>query len=199
MPTVIDWSPTVDPSELVRQIRDALAAGAVVVLPGDCGYLALGKPGTCVDVPGSALLAWGPDEVAATGLSVPVAARRLMTRAWPAPLVIELPTAEGFVRFRCPEHPLFDLVIPAVSPAYSRDCGASEARDAGQGGLGPIFVTDTGEATADAAAKRLGEAVGLVVNAGDRPVAVPTVVRITDSGYVITERGEFPLEEIERL
>jgi len=181
MPTVIDWSPAVDPSELVRQIRDALAAGAVVVLPGDCGYLALGKPGTCVDVPGSALLAWGPDEVTATGLSVPVAARRLMTRAWPAPLVIELPTAESFVRFRCPEHPLFDLVIPAIT------------------GLGPIFVTDTGEATADAAAKRLGEAVGLVVDAGDRPVAVPTVVRITESGYTVTERGEFPAGEIERL
>ena len=28
MPTVLDWSPTVDPSELVRVIREAVAAGS---------------------------------------------------------------------------------------------------------------------------------------------------------------------------
>lgn len=181
MPTVIDWSPAVDPSELVRQIRDTLAAGAVVVLPGDCGYLALGKPGTCVESPRSAVLAWGPDKVAAQGLNVPLVARRLMTRAWPAPLVIELPTADGFARLRCPEHPLFDLVVPAVAE------------------LGPVLVADTGEATAEAAVQRLGEAVGLAVNAGERPVGAPTVVRVTDSGYAITEPGAFPEAEIERL
>src|SRR4051794_27338534 len=91
MPTVIDWSPVVDPSELVRQTRAALAAGAAVVLPGDCGYLALWRPGARVDLPAPALLAWGPDEVAALGLNVPPVARRLMFRAWPAPLAIELP------------------------------------------------------------------------------------------------------------
>src|SRR4051812_36151663 len=92
MPTVIDWSPAVDPSAVVRQTREALAAGAAVVLPGDCGYLALWRSGTRIELPAPALLVWGPDEAAALGLSVPAAARRLMVRAWPAPLVIELPT-----------------------------------------------------------------------------------------------------------
>ena len=102
MPTVIDWSPTVDPSEVVRQTRDAIAAGSAVVMPGDCGYLALYAPGTRVELPAPAVLAWGPNEVAARGLSVPPAARRLMYRAWPAPLVVriadgrQLPRGERF-------------------------------------------------------------------------------------------------------
>jgi protein-tyrosine phosphatase len=183
MPTVIDWSPTVDPSEVVRQTRDAIAAGAAVVLPGDCGYLALWKPGAPIELPAPSVLAWGPNEVAARGLNVPLVARRLMYRARPAPLVVEIPEGEnsGFARFRFPEHPLFDLVIPAVAP------------------LGPVLVADTGDATADAAQKRLGDAVGLVVNAGEIAVDRPTVVRATDSGYTITEPGAFPADEIERL
>jgi protein-tyrosine phosphatase len=199
MLTVIDWSPAVDPSELVRQIRDTLAAGAVVVLPGDCGYVALGKPGTCAEVPGAAILAWWPEELAALGLNVPVVARRLMMRAWPAPLVIELPTADGFVRLRCPEHPLFELVVPGVCAAYRGQSGVGENRDAGVRGSGPVLVRETGEATADAALRKLGEGVTLAVNAGPRPVSTPTVVRVSDAGYTITEPGAFPTDEIKRL
>jgi L-threonylcarbamoyladenylate synthase len=199
MPTVIDWSPTVDPSDMVRQTRDAIAAGAAVVLPGDCGYLALWKAGAPVELPAPAVLAWGPNEVAARGLSVPPAARRLMHRAWPAPLVVEIPDGDSFARFRYPEHPLFDLVVPAVAP------------------LGPVLVADTGDSTADAAQKRLGDVAGLVVNAGAIAVDRPTVVRVIppaqpgvrehagrgagaeQSGYAITEPGAFPADEIERL
>ena len=188
MPTVIDWSTSVDPSELVGLVRDTLTAGAAVVLPGDCGYLALWRPGARVELPAPALLAGGPDDVVSLGLSVPPAARRLMTRAWPAPLVIELPAtadvpgaADGFALVRCTDHPLFDLVFPAVA------------------GLGPIFVADTGDATSGAAVQRLGEAVGLAVNAGDRPLSAVTVVRVTDSGYTVTGAGAFPADEIERL
>lgn len=182
MPTVIDWSPTVDPSDVVRQTRGALAGGSAVVLPGDCGYLALWRPGgAAVELPAPATLAWGPDEVAAQGADVPLAARRLMYRAWPAPLVVELATGSGFARFRFPEHPLFDLVIPAVKE------------------VGPVLVADTGESTAAGAAARLGSAVGLVADAGAVAVDRPTVVRATTSGYAITEPGAFPADEIERL
>jgi protein-tyrosine phosphatase len=188
MPTVIDWSPAVDPSEVVRGIRDALAAGAAVVLPGDCGYLALWKPGTPVQLPAPAVFTWGPDEAAALGLVVPAAARRLMARAWPAPLVIELPAPvavagerDGAIRLRFPDHPLFELVIPAVAD------------------LGPVFAADTGDTTADAAARRLGDVVGLVVDAGAVPGAAPTVVRATAAGYAVVEPGAFAPREIERL
>lgn len=190
MPTVIDWTPAVDPSELVANVRDALAAGGAVVVPGDCGYLALWRPGAAVELPDTAVLAWGPDEVASRGWSVPPAARRLMFRAWPAPLVVELPTktapgaasTSGFDRFRFPEHPLFDLIIPAVAP------------------LGLVLVADTGAATAPAAVARLGNAVELVVSAGAIAVERPTVVRCAlASGYEVTESGAFPTDEVERL
>ena len=85
MPTAIDWSPTVDPSEVARLTTDALAAGQAVVLPGDAGYLALWTPNAGIALPDVALLVWGPNEAAALGVSVPPAARRLMFRAWPAP------------------------------------------------------------------------------------------------------------------
>jgi L-threonylcarbamoyladenylate synthase len=185
MPTVIDWSATVDPSELVRQAHEALAAGAAVVLPGDCGYLALWAPAARIELPAPARLTWGPDEAAALGLDVPPVARRLMARGWPAPLVIELPApadAPGmYVRLRYPEHPLFDLVIPAVAD------------------LGPVFVADAGAATMRAAIERVGAAVEFAVNAGERPVRTPTVVRTTAAGYAITEPGAFSQNEIERL
>lgn len=178
MPTVIDWTPAVDPSDLVEQTRDALASGSAVVFPGDCGYLALWRPGGPVELPAPAVLAWGPDDLTSRGRSVPPAARRLMFRAWPAPLVVELPTGE---RFRYPEHPLFDMVIPAVAP------------------LGTVLVADTGDSTAEAAIARLGNAVSLVVNAGEIAVERPTVIRAEGSGYTITETGAFPADEIERL
>lgn len=189
MPTVIDWNPTVDPSELVRQTRDTLAAGSAVVLPGDCGYLALWKPATTVELPAAAVLAWRADEVAALGVRIPQVARRLMHRAWPAPLVLELPTTaelpaaiNNVARFRCPDHPLFDLVIPAVAE------------------LGPVLVADTGDSTADAAMRRLGDAVGLVVNVGERPIGLPaTVLRADETSWQVIAPGAFPQNEIEQL
>lgn len=191
MPTVIDWTPAVDPSEMVAQVRDALAAGGAVVVPGDCGYLALWRPGAAVELPNASVLAWGPDEVASRGWTVPPAARRLMFRAWPAPLVVEIPAKSspvpgggstgGFDRFRFPEHPLFDLIIPAVAP------------------LGLVLVADTGDSTTPAAVARLGDAVELAVSAGEIATERPTVVRTTASGYEVTEAGAFPTDEIERL
>ncbi|MCI0701507.1 MAG: hypothetical protein L0241_10535 [Planctomycetia bacterium] len=185
MPTVIDWSSTVEPSELVRQGRDALTEGLAVVLPGDCGYLALWKSGTRVELPAPALFPW---ELGDLGLEIPSLARRLMFRAWPAPLIVEFPASgevpaavNGFGRFRYPDHPLCEAILPAIADR------------------GPILVADTGDSTADAALERLGSSVGLVVDVGELPVAKPSVVRVEGSGYRILEVGAFAREEIERL
>src|SRR5262245_10032293 len=99
MPTVLDWSPTVDPSELVRVIRDAVSAGSPVVMPGDCGYVALVNPagpdaaaqlaalaGAGAGPP--AVLAWAADDLAGLGLPVSDVARRLTFRAWPSPMAV---------------------------------------------------------------------------------------------------------------
>ncbi len=179
---VIDWTPTVDPSELVRLMRETLEASAAVVLPGDNGYLALGKAGVECKLPGAAQFAWSAAALTAAGIVVPLAARRLMLRAWPAPLVLEFPTASGFTRFRCPEHPVFESVIGAVAE------------------LGPVLVADIGASTVDAAVRLLGGVVGLAVNVGEQPTgSVATVVQVDESGWRITEPGAVTRDEIERL
>src|SRR4051794_40647864 len=74
MPTVLDWNPTVDPSELVRIVREAMTAGFAAVLPGDCGYVALMNPaavGTAERLAAlaesPAVLTWGPDDPGGLG------------------------------------------------------------------------------------------------------------------------------------
>ncbi|MDY3559770.1 hypothetical protein R5W23_000928 [Gemmata sp. JC673] len=188
MPSVIDWNPTVDPSGLVQRTRDALASGGAVVLPGDGGYVVLWRPGTAPERSSPALLVFGPEEAAALGVTIPKTARRLMARAWPAALTVEVPAstdvpgaANGFVRFRFPEHPLFDLVVPTLAD------------------LGPVLIADTGAESAADAVTRAGTEVTLAIDAGLRGGPKPTVVRCSDTEYTVTEPGAFPKEEIDRL
>ena len=115
-----------------RELGEALGAGSLVVLPGDAGYVVLASASTAgggltalsaLAPEPPAVLASGPDEPTAFGLAAPLPVRRLMYRAWPAPLTIALEatgahapsnwTAEawscvragGLMRFRCPDHP----------------------------------------------------------------------------------------------
>jgi protein-tyrosine phosphatase len=128
------------------------------------------------------------DEVAALGLHVPLVARRLMLRAWPGSLVLEVPaavglpaTSIGLARLRCPDHKLFDLVTPAVAD------------------MGPLLVADTGLTSAADAVAQLGDVVEFAVNAGERPLRSQTVVRTTAGGFTVIEPGSIPPGEIERL
>jgi len=178
MPAVLEWSPAVDPSDLVVRVRESLAAGSLVVLPGDCGYVILADPAS----PHLALLANRPaNHLIYNPLpDGPLVARRLMFRAWPAPLVIEV---HG-TRYRIPDHLVSEAIYPAVHV---------------NGRLRPRLVFDTGLPTVDAVLAKYGDAVALAVNAGEQNVARPTIVRIDDSGWKVTEEGAFPAGEIQRL
>ncbi|MBA4064150.1 MAG: hypothetical protein C0501_10640 [Isosphaera sp.] len=208
MPTVLDWSPAVDPSELVRAVREALAAGAVAVLPGDCGYVGLVNPAA----PGAAdrlaalaaggadppaVLAWGSDDPAGLGLAAGPAARRLMVRAWPAPLAVAVPgipdwpaawpaevraalAAAGAVRFRCPEHPLAEAAVPALDQ--------------------PALAVDTFLPTPEAVLDLVADPDAFAVSAGELPVdGRPTVVRADADGYAIERDGLFPADEVAKF
>ncbi|QDU24107.1 arsenate reductase/protein-tyrosine-phosphatase family protein [Urbifossiella limnaea] len=199
-PTVLDWSPTVDPSDFVRRVREELAAGRVVIYPGDSGYVALADPTSPVapTIPAPAVLVYGPDDPPRLGVSVPTAARRLMFRGWPSPLTVALPadptavpegwpaaaweavTRDGVVRFRCPEHALTDALLPALP--------------------GPVLLSETHQPTASAAAEPFGDAVQLAVSAGGlRTDRRPTEVAVSDAGWRVTQAGDFPADEVERL
>jgi len=209
MPTVLDWNPTVDPTELVGVIREAILAGSSVVLPSDCGYVALVNPAaphavarlaalTAASGTPPAVLAWGPDDPAGLGLPVSTIAHRLMFRAWPAPVTVaiagkpewpsEWPAAvrellthgDGRVRFRCPEHPLFEAVVPALEV--------------------PVLIADTFLPRVEAVLDILEDPTAVAVSVGEHPAeGRPTVVRIEAAGYVIEEAGVFPLDEIEKF
>jgi protein-tyrosine phosphatase len=235
MPTVLDWNPTVDPSELVRVIREAVAAGSPVVLPGDCGYVALVNPlgpnalaqfASLAEVSGAppAVLAWGADDPQGLSLPVSVVGKRLMFRAWPAPLIVAVPgepvwpsgwpaavrgrlraaqpdrgagersaasqtakqaklqagqTDAGPVRFRCPEHPLFEAVVPALE--------------------WPVLAVDTLLPSVEAALDAIDDPAALAVSVGECPAeGKPTVITLTATGYELTEPGLVPAEEIEK-
>jgi protein-tyrosine phosphatase len=212
MPTVLDWSPAVDPSEFLRAVREAIAAGSPVVLPGECGYVVLVNPsgsaaaeqlGCLAGLPhfAPAVLAWGPDDPIGLGFQPPPGVQRLMTRGWPAPLAIaftgdaewpgEWPASvreslqrEGVIRFRCPEHPVFDAVTPALDL--------------------PVLVVDTFLSTIEEVLDLLDDPDAIAVSAG--PIDIegkPSVVTVFGAGQEaesrITERGLLSEEEIEKL
>ena len=203
MPTVLDWNPAVDPSTLIRTIREAMTAGSAVVMPGDCGYVALlnpAVPSTAARIDAlrepPAVLTWGPDDPAGLGLRLSLPVRRLLGRAWPTPLVVTTPgradwpahwpaavrerLAGNPARFRCPEHPLFEVVTPAMEM--------------------PLLVVDTFHPTAEAALDLLDDPNAVAVAAGAlRVEGRPTVIAATERGYEIVERGLLSPDEIEKL
>ncbi|MFO0802303.1 MAG: hypothetical protein U0791_04170 [Gemmataceae bacterium] len=178
MPAVLEWSPSVDPSDLVARVRESLASGSLTVLPGDCGYVILASPGSphlarLGDLPANQLI-YNPLPHG------PLIAKRLMFRAWPAPLVIEV----NDTRYRIPDHLVSEAIYPAVHE---------------NGRLRPTLVFDAGLPTVEAVLAKYGDAVSLAVSAGKQAVARPTVVRCSESGWSITEHGAFPEAEIVRL
>jgi protein-tyrosine phosphatase len=203
MPTVLDWNPAVDPSTLIRTIRETTLAGSAVVVPGDCGYIVLLNPASANAVrhlaslrEPPAVLTWSADDPEGLGLRLSGPVRRLLERAWPAPLIVAAPgraewpshwtsalrerLASAPARFRCPQHPLFEAATPALEI--------------------PLLVVDTFLPTAEAALDELDDAEAVAISAG--PVEVkgaPTVLRATAQGYEIVEEGRISAEEIEKL
>jgi L-threonylcarbamoyladenylate synthase len=203
MPTVLDWNPAVDPSELIRTIREATAAGSAVVLPGDCGYVALlnpAAPATAARLAAlgepPAVLTWGPDDPAGLGLRLSLPIRRLFARAWPVPVVVAAPgradwpahwptavrehLARGAARFRCPEHAVFVTATPALEM--------------------PLLVVDTFVPSAEVVLDLLEDPSAVAISAGTlRVEGRPTVVTATEHGYELTESGLLSREELEKL
>ncbi len=203
MPTVLDWNPAVDPPELIRTIRETLANGSAVVMPSECGYVALLNPAAPEAVAQlialrepPAVLAWGPDDAAGLrlGLSLPI--RRLLSRAWPAPLVVAAPgradwpahwpaavlenLARRPARFRCPDHQLFAALTPALDM--------------------PVLVVDAFSSNAEAVLDRLDDPGAVAISVGAiPPEGRPTVIEATEHGFKCTEPGLLSLEELEKL
>jgi len=173
---------------------DALAAGALVVLPTETVYgLAADarRPDALARIYGAkrrdagkpvAFLAADSDAVEAAGAILSPAARDLAARYWPGALTLVLPCGEGFEGFRVPDHELARDIV--------RRCG------------GLLRVTSanlSGEPAALTAAdalRTLGEAVELVLDAG--PVTggeASTVVRVTAERVEVLRQGPIAMPD----
>jgi protein-tyrosine phosphatase len=97
---------------------------------------------------------------------------------WPAAIRERL--AAGPARFRCPEHPLFEVITPALEL--------------------PVLIVDTFLPTAEAVLDLLEDPAAVAVSTGEQPVeGRPTVVSLQGKGYEITEPGLLPADELEKL
>jgi protein-tyrosine phosphatase len=84
------------------------------------------------------------------------------------------------IRFRCPDHPLFDALYPGTDL--------------------PVLVVDTFLPTAAAVTDRVSDSVGLVVSAGEVKTGErPTTIAADEAGWRLVEPGAFGVEELQRL
>ncbi|MDN4479125.1 L-threonylcarbamoyladenylate synthase [Demequina lignilytica] len=195
------WGPSLDAAV------DAVARGAVIVLPTDTVY-GVGADAFQPDAVAAVLAAKGrgrqmpppvliPDVRTVDGLArdVPQSARTLMEACWPGALTVivhaqpslawDLGDTGGTVALRVPDH-------PAARALLSR--------------TGPLAVTSanrTGEPAATTAADaetQLGEAVAVYLDAGDSPLGVAsTIVDATGETLRIVRDGGVTRERIEEL
>ena len=116
---------------------------------------------------------------------VPEAARRLIDRFWPGPLTIVMPTREGWIGFRLPDHP--------VALAFLAACATRiVAPSANRAGEPPPTV-------AVAAERSLRGDIDGVLDAGPTPLGrESTVVRVDAAGVAILREGAVPTDAINR-
>lgn len=195
------WGPSLDAAV------DAVARGAVIVLPTDTVY-GVGADAFQPEAVAAVLAAKGrgrqmpppvliPDVRTVDGLArdVPAAARTLMEACWPGALTVivhaqaslawDLGDTGGTVALRVPDH-------PAARALLSR--------------TGPLAVTSanrTGEpaaTTAVDAQDQLGDSVAVYLDGGDSPLGVAsTIVDATGERLRIVRAGGVARERIEEL
>ncbi|MDW8243426.1 MAG: hypothetical protein RMJ88_09465 [Thermogemmata sp.] len=174
---MLKWNPTISVEDLRQAIGAAAAAGAPVVLPGDCGYVAVlpfhspRLEAWCSRLPERpALWVAEADQLRQWGFPPPISLERLFRRGWPLPLLAlvpmpEQPTgpsgqrsgwqwacdAEGRLRLRHPEHPLTAEIAERLD-------------------LSAWLVADTFVPTVEAALDMLDDAEAMGVSVGALPV-----------------------------
>ncbi len=192
------WSVRTDSPDpvVIAEAAAVLRRGGLVAFPTETVY-GLGVDATNPDAlrrlnavkgrPPDKPYSWhlpGPEQVEALVAAIPPPARRLMTRFWPGPLTLVLPTPDGrSIGFRVPDHPVARALLTA--------CGVPVAApSANRSGLPP--PTDAGEVLA-----ALGDDCEGVLDAGPTPLGrESTVVHVTGEDVIIVREGAIGREAI---
>jgi protein-tyrosine phosphatase len=207
MPAVLEWNPTVAAEELRERILATATEGAPVILPGDCGYM-VALP---IQSPRLELLVrrvekpvalWVQDSASlrAHGLEIPLALQRLLSRAWPLPLIALLPLdgtreqnhsrpawwewvtdRQKRLRIRYPDHP--------VASAFAETLDVSQ-----------WLIADTYLPTVEAALDLMDEMEALGISVGPLPSqGRPSQVCFLSNDWEMVEEGAVSAEELARL
>jgi len=182
----------------IRTAAALLRGGRLVVVPTDTVYGVAADP----RAPGAeqrlaaakardpakpvALLAPDLDSVRAGGARLTAADERLAAAFWPGPLTLVLPTPGGPEGFRVPDHRIMLALLREVG-------GLLRVSSANLSGEPPAL-------TAAEAARALGAAVAVVLDAGPAPGGAPSTVVKTEEGAVrILRAGAIPAARIEAV
>lgn len=206
MPKVFPWDSVAEKAAVQRAMHDALQAGQIVLLRFAARVLRLFRLSASatsesarVGGPKAGLVVSGPDEVQGLGLDVPLIADRLMRRAWPGPLRLQLPAHPPFQGplADCPPH-----LIAALGPTDGLTFAWPEHEVFSFGGVmeaTPLVMveSDASEGRADPVEAPPSEAEVIVDLADD--LLPPTIVKVTEAGWSVVQGGSIPSEEIQRL
>jgi tRNA threonylcarbamoyl adenosine modification protein (Sua5/YciO/YrdC/YwlC family) len=180
--------------QALAEARACLERGELVVLPTETVYGLAADPA----VPGAVerLLAakerppdkpipWLIPEAgweALPGLAGCATALALGRRYWPGPVTLVVDTPDGSRGYRMPDHP----VAAALLRLVGRPLAVSSANRSGQ----------PPAATAADAARALGAAAALILDAGPAPVGIAsTVVRVRGTALEVLREGAVPRDE----
>ncbi|MFC1467533.1 L-threonylcarbamoyladenylate synthase [Verrucomicrobiota bacterium] len=132
-----------------------------------------------------ARLVSGVEHAEADGAIFSETARKIAAKHWPGAVTLILPSNEGFTGYRAPKHP----VAQAVAQACDHPIALTSANLSGHADC----------ATAEAAAKELGDAVALTLDAGPAEAGVPsTIVKVAGDEITLLREGAVPMAEIEK-
>jgi protein arginine phosphatase len=176
MPVILDWRQAAAPDDLARQTAQALADGAVVVLPSEAGYVLAADPARLADPTRPPGL---PDDLTVErrdaffdpaeffAVAEPTAAERaLALRLWPGPV--------GWVHDEAP--------FPAWVPSHMALASVVAARHSPLA----VFEINDGQPLDPA---QLGDSVALVVTDGPPRPGPITLLRPNDTRWTITRTG----------
>lgn len=198
MPRTLSIDPVRPQPGYVEEAATELAAGNLVVVPTETVYglaadprvagaveriyVAKGRP----DDKPLALFVTGLDQVRAFGAEVTTTAEALAAQCWPGPLTLVLPgPGERWLGFRIPDHPVPLAIVRRMQTALA-------VTSANRSGDPPAL-------TAALAARALGDAVALILDAGPSPGGVPsTVVRVHGRRIEVIRHGALSENDIRR-
>jgi protein-tyrosine phosphatase len=176
MPVFLDWARATAPDDLARQAAQAVATGALIVLPTEAGYVVAADPATLADPARPAGLPNGRtvsrldgyfDPADALARFEPTPAERLLAgRIWPGPV--------GWVD----DASTFPVWVP-------RHLAAAAVLGARPGPLA-LFELDSGRPTDPTT---LGESVALVISDGTPRPGPVTLVRPNDTRWDVVRPG----------